>query len=104
MASKLKLQPSPTFTCTVESPVPGAESVPVVFEFKHYSVSGIEEFWQEAMGRPDLESAALLVVGWDLEDEFTADNLHSLLNNYPGSAVALINAYSTELWRARRGN
>lgn len=104
MTSKLKLQPNPTFKCKVEIPVPGGESVPAVFEFKHYSVSGVEEFWKEAAGKPDLDIAASLVVGWDLEDEFSADNLQTLLNNYPGSAAALINAHTAELFRARQGN
>ncbi|OAM26211.1 hypothetical protein A7P96_00610 [Eikenella sp. NML03-A-027] len=104
MASKLKLQPHPTFKCKVDIPVPGAGVVEAVFEFKHKGLNELERFWADNVDNPDPKVAEALVVGWELEDEFTTDNLRTLLDNYPGAARALISAYSEELITARRGN
>ena len=104
MASKLKLQPNPTFKCKVGIPVPGVGEVEAVFEFKHKGRDELEKFWSAHVGQPHPEVAEALVVGWGLEDEFNIENLRALLNNYLGAAPALLTAYEDELLNARRGN
>lgn len=104
MASKLKLQPNPTFKCKVDIPVPGVGGVETVFEFKHRGLNELDRLWADNVDNPDPKLAEALVVGWELEDEFNISNLRTLLDNYPGAAHALIAAYSEELVTARRGN
>jgi hypothetical protein len=42
--------------------------------------------------------------GWDLEDEFTRENVEELLKNYIGSAYQIFDTYIKEIVQARRGN
>ena len=80
MALKLKLNPEPTFKAKVGIPVPGSRPVDVVFTFKHRTREEILEWVQESRDDTDAESVADAAAGWDLDDEFTPENIQEALS------------------------
>lgn len=102
--AKLSLKAAPTFQATVEIPVAGGESVPVVMTFKHRTKTGLAEFIASRVDKSDFDSFKEMVVGWDLEDKFTDDNVREVLENYLGSAVATYRVYVDELTKAKAKN
>lgn len=111
MAAKprLVLSASPTFQATVGIPVPGAEKgVPVAFTFKHRTKSDLKT-WREGI---DLEADGItadhvleMASGWDLTDEeWSRDSVNRMLEQYPGSGVAIFVRYMQELQDAKLGN
>jgi len=104
--AKLKLNPEPTFKAKVGIPVPGAGKAPVEFVFKHRSREQIKE-WMKAQAESDDQDTDTVMdfaVGWDLDDEFNAENVTKLCNNYPGAGFEILTAYLMELRGARAKN
>jgi len=101
---KLQLVAAPTFKFKVGIPVAGGESVDVVMEFKHRTKSGLDEFIRARDGKTDNESFMEMVIGWDLDDEFNAENVDLLLENYIGTALATYKTYIDQLVQARLKN
>ena len=101
-----KLNPEPTFKASVRIPVPGGESEPVEFTFKHRTTTQIKSFFlEECKGsKSDVDVVKLMVVGWGLDDAFNDENLGRLIDNYPGSRRAITDAYFDELTKGRLGN
>jgi hypothetical protein len=102
--AKLSLKASPSFTARVEIPVAGGKSIPVNFNFKHRTKTQLAEWVQARSGKTDDESFLDMVEGWDLEDEFSPENISFLLENYIGSALAVYHAYLEELTREKAKN
>ena len=105
---KLTLQANPTFKTVVGIPVPGEKDVaPVEFIFKHRTKSELK-VWREAINLDDegitLEHILDIAQGWDLPDEFNAENVTRMLDQYPGSGLAIFAKYISELQDARLGN
>jgi len=101
--AKLKLNPDPTFTAPVRIPVPGGEADPVQLTFKHRTREQVADFLRDK-DTSDSDAVLNCVVGWDLADEFNAENVGRLCNNYPGAAGAIVIAYLEELRGARAKN
>ena len=101
--AKLKLNPDPTFVAGVRIPVPGGEADPVAFTFKHRTREQVAE-WLQKQEASDADAVMGCAVGWDLADEFSAENVGRLCNNYPGAAGAIVIAYLEELRGARAKN
>lgn len=99
-----KLIPEPTFKTQVQIPVRGGQSVPVEFIFKHRNREQLDEFFKGVGERPVEESIMDAVAGWSLDDEFTAENIRTLCDNYMGAASAIAAAYTKELLQNRQGN
>lgn len=104
MATKLKLNPAPTFTATVMVPVPGEEAAPVKFTFKHRKREDMESFVEQRAGKKDSESVLDMATGWDLQEPFTPENVELLCDNYMGAALAVYRKYVDELVKVREGN
>lgn len=100
----LKLKADPTFKATVPIPIPGGEPVNVVVTFKHRTVVQLAEFEEWVEGKPNREVVMSCVIGWELDDEFTPDNVDRLLDNYHGAARAIAKTYIRELAALRLGN
>lgn len=100
----LKLNPEPTFKATVRIPVPGGQSEPVEFTFKHRTATQIRSFGEECKDKADTEVINMLVVGWSLDDAFNDENIARLIDNYPKAASAIVDGYYNELFKARLGN
>jgi len=107
---KLPLIPPPTFTTTVNIPLHGtAGSAPVVFTFKHRTKSALESFLREAGDSSENDVVTYqqdlilkMAEGWDLDDEFTPDNVTQLVQAYGGAASAVLDAYVSELTGNRK--
>lgn len=106
--AKLSLNPEPTFEAAVNIHVPGKKPVPVKFTFKHRTRLGVKELWDEIKdGKFDGDDAAMVMAlakGWELDDEYTADNVRLLVDSYAGAAGAILDTYFRELAGAREGN
>ncbi|MCY1240180.1 Phage tail assembly chaperone [compost metagenome] len=54
--------------------------------------------------RKDEELLSEILVGWDLDETFSPENIALLVQNHPSGARVLVQAYIDELTRARRKN
>lgn len=102
--ARLKLNPEPTFKAKVGIPVPGSRPAEVLFTFKHRTRDDVIAWAEGSREQNDVESVLDCVVGWDLDDEFNAENVERLCNNYPGSGLTIVAAYLDELRGARAKN
>jgi hypothetical protein len=102
--AKLKLIAAPTFNAKVGIPVAGGAAVDVEMTFKHRTKTELDLFIKDRPGKTDVESFMDMVTGWELEDDFTAANVKTLLENYGGAAQATFFAYIDELIQAKRKN
>ena len=93
MMAKLVLQPNPQFKGAVEIPCAGESPATVEFTFIHRTKSALDEFIKTRVGVDDVESFMAMVSGWDLKEEFNADNVALLLENYISAAQATFQAY-----------
>lgn len=100
----LKLQPNPTFFAKVMVPVPGGKAEPVKFEFRHKTRDQLASWLKSEEERDDTAALLEIAVGWDLADPFNAENVGFLVQNYIGSAKAVVETYLEELTKARLGN
>jgi len=101
---KFNLNPNPTFKAKVAIPVAGGKSADIEFTFKHRSKDALKDFIDEMKEKEDLELLQDLVTGWDIDDPFDAESLEKLVQNYPGSALAIYQAYMVEMSGARAKN
>lgn len=101
---KLSLTPAPRFKATVQIPLAGGESSPVVLNFKHRSKTELNKFVSERGDKSDTESFLEMVDGWDLSEEFTPGNVDLLLESYIGAALATYQTYIEELVRHKAKN
>lgn len=101
--AKLKLVAEPTFIVPVEIPVAGKDSVKVSFTFKHRPKAELAEWLQK---KYDSDEMAVMecAVGWELDDEFNADNVGLLCQSYIAATGSIISAYINELRGARAKN
>jgi hypothetical protein len=103
--AKIKLDPNPTFQAPVTVPVHGAEPVQVSFTFRHRTRSAWEAWLKDELPNlSDAEVIQALACGWELDDEFSAENIGRLLENYGGVGMAVFEAYERELSGARVKN
>jgi len=102
--AKLSLTTAPTFTKSVAIPVPGRKPVPVDFTFKGRTRDAFREYLDGAEGRDDVDMLMDTICGWELEDEFSRESVEQLVQNYAGSARAIIETYVREVTGARLGN
>lgn len=102
--AKLSLVANPTFTAKVAIPKAGGDPVELEFTFKHRTKSGLAEFMTSRDDKTDTESFMDMVVGWELADEFNAESVDTLLENYIGTALATYHVYIDELVQAKLKN
>ena len=105
--AKLKLQPDPTFKATVQIGVPGASDAAVEFVFKYRNREEMLAFLGP-LDSPDAKFDDVLVMsmcsGWDLLDNFNAENVALLCLNYVSSPRVIFDSYCQELTKARAKN
>lgn len=102
--AKLSLVASPTFKAKVGIPVAGGDTVDVEFTFKHRTRKELGEFIQPGDERGDLDTVMACATGWELVEEFTRDNVETLIENYGGAALAIYLKYLDELSGQRTKN
>ncbi len=112
-----KLVPNPTFKSTVDIPVPGADApAKLVLVFKHMSRKKMSAFFDELFSGEnakalDSETLDPIVSGWegvkDSENknvEFGREAFETLLDNYPGASMAILEAYQQAYLKAKEKN
>lgn len=103
MTSKLKLQPNPTFELLVSVPVAGKlENEDVIFTVKALPESKLNEITGNGVLYTDFGKE--MVIGWDIDAEFSEENLMILFDNYPQSARLLYEAYGKEVYKLAEKN
>lgn len=104
--SKLKLAHAPTFKTEVKIPTPAGEPVAVEFEFVWLNRKAMVEFADDC-DRKDLSDADLVLKiakSWGFEDEFNAENMAYLLDEYPAAGVEILSAFYQAYNGAREKN
>lgn len=103
--AKLKLKPNPTFPLKVGVHVPGHEPDEVVLTAKHRSKDDMAEFIKAVSDMKDDASVILAIAtGWDLDNEFSEENVRALVNDYVDAPRAVFERYLEELSGNRRKN
>jgi hypothetical protein len=103
-----KLNPDPTFPCTVQITRPGRDSKPLALVFKHKKASELTSFLRTANGRTDMDMLKEMVDSIDpaekAEGVSDEDFLLELGENYPTARSDLLNTYLRELTESRVKN
>lgn len=102
----LKLQADPTFISPVDIPTPKG-TVTIKVEFKHRDTDEYEAFIKQeaALGRSNEDSILDLAVNWfNVEGEFTRENIAKLCKQYHQAARAICETYINELTQAKVKN
>ena len=124
--AKIKIAQNPKFTALVQVPRIGGEAVPVEFTFRYMDRVTLAEMfdrWNKArdawaekakgVSWKDATDAEIklqadqlkdIVVGWDLDDEFSDDAILDLVRTCTGAPKAVIDAYQAAYSPARLGN
>ena len=99
-----QLEPNPTFTAPVAIPLPGGETATIEMTFMHLGRKSLQRFLDRVKDLPDAEAIGDIVASWsgvggkDGEPmPYTAENLASMLDNYHGAALAILQTYIREL-------
>lgn len=89
---KLTIGPMPDFKLPVKFTLPNGEEARIVFTVKHKKAAEIQELYKREEMK-DHEFITAIASGWDLEDDFTPENIAALVDYYPASALALMGSY-----------
>ncbi|MCM2362475.1 phage tail assembly chaperone [Pseudomonas sp. SR18] len=124
--AKFKLIQKPTFKATVLIQRAGYNAEKVEFEFQYLDRTALAELytgWNERhnelskqVGDMDLKAFTAaqialqadqlmdVVVGWDIEEKFTPENVRILVNSINSAPKAVLSAYADAFSEARLGN
>ena len=104
--SKLKLGHAATFKTEVKIPVPAGEPLAVEFEFVWKNRPALAELGDKLKDGSVSDSEIFLdiVKSWGFDDELNAENVAYLLDEYPRSGGAIIDAYYLSYDGAREKN
>lgn len=104
--SKLKLAHAATFKTEVKIPVPAGEYLAVEFEFVWKNRPALAELGGKLKDGSvsDSEIVSDIVKSWGFDDDLNAENVAYLLDEYPLSSVAIIDAYYLAYEGAREKN
>lgn len=102
--AKLVLQPNPQFKGKVDIPRAGENSATIELTFIHRTRSALDEFVKTRFGVGDVESIMEMVSDWDLKEEFNADNVAILVENYISAPQTIYQAYLNSLIEGKAKN
>jgi hypothetical protein len=102
--AKLTLDPAPTFSAPVPIPIHGGEPVSVSMTFRHRTKTEINEWRDTLSDKEDADAILDMIVGWELDDELSRENVVRLTENYSGSTMAILRTYLAEITQARIKN
>lgn len=125
MAKKFKIVQNPTFKAKVNVPRVGGQPIEIEFEYKYLprkELAALYDSWgketQELVNSDLSDVVALteleiklqvkqlkeILVGWDFDDEFSDENITSLVETSVHSAGVITDAYAEAYSKARLGN
>lgn len=93
---KLSLAALPDFKLPVKFKLANDHDAEVIFTVKHKKTSEL----QELLSKEDLSTKELIMAiasDWDLEEEYSEDNVNEFSDLFPASTVALTTAYMQAL-------
>ena len=106
-----KLNAAPTFKSPVRITVPGGDPLPIEFEFKHKTRTGLAEWQANMQGKTDRELVPEFIVGWsgvigDTGDAvpWSIDAFVTLTENYPAAPMEVYAGYIKALTESRAKN
>lgn len=102
----LKLQADPTFISPVDIPTPKG-TVTIKVEFKHRDTEEYKAFVEKeaSLARNNEDAIMDLAVNWfNVEGEFTRENIAQLCKQYHQAAAAICETYIKELTQAKVKN
>jgi len=102
--AKLSITQDPTFSAKVGIPRAGKPPVDVTCEFKFRTRTEFNALLETHKNSNDVDYLMEFVVGWDVDAEFSKDNLRTFLENYGGAATAIASKYTEELLPVKLGN
>lgn len=97
-----KLQPAPTFKADIKIPTAEGEGV-ISFVMKYRSRTELTAFYEsmkdaDGKDKADKDILADVIMGWDgIDAEYNKKALATLIDNYPGAALAMLNGYTKAL-------
>ena len=98
--AKFSLNPPATFKAKVFIPLAGSAPAEVLCEFKYRNRTELDVFRDGLANMTDPEAVEAVLVGWDLVEEFSAENIERLVVTYPGAGFAILNEYTRQLFGA----
>lgn len=101
---KFSLDPNPTFKGEVKIPVAGDKPGVIEFIFTYRDRDELAAFTEKTQGREDWVNVMDMASGWDLDDPWGEQSVKKLLVKYHGAAMAIYEAYYSELFKGRQGN
>lgn len=104
---KLKLIPDPTFKTIVNIHVAGEKQKgQIEITYRALSLPELKKYFDKAAKEKAdyFETIKGLIVGWNLEEPFTPENLKIFTDNYHTAAITLLETYTQELTNSRAGN
>lgn len=90
---KLTLARLPDFKLPVKFTMPNGEEGSIVFTVRHMPANEFHDLYTSEAVVKDHEFIMNLATGWDLEEEFNAENAQLMVELFPGSAIALAGTY-----------
>jgi hypothetical protein len=111
--TKFTLIPNPTFSTIAIIPRAGGEDGKLSLTFKHKTLDELramdEKLRDDAKDKqsavePQANYLMEIATGWALPDEFTRENVVTLLHNYPRAFDSIGLAYTKELMAIREKN
>lgn len=121
MSAKFQLVPKSTFKHTVTIPRPGDDDAELQFTFNHMSIKKLNAEQKEFAAKHDkigkikdeekrdaelsklqVEFIKVLASGWEVEDDFSDENISFMLDNYPRAFDSITTQYQAELWAVRQ--
>ncbi len=103
-----QLKANPTFKADVKFQLPDASEAKIEFEFKHMGRKALGAFFEnlgsEKTEKTDAQLLREIAVGWGLTEEFSDENIEEFLDNYPMSAIPIVNTWRNALTEGRTKN
>jgi hypothetical protein len=92
----------PMFDLTVDIPRPGHDPARIRFTCRYRWQSELKELAGRLGALDDARAVSEVITGWDLADEFNAQNIRALCETLPGAGYAIVQAYMDASFGTRR--
>jgi hypothetical protein len=104
--AKFKLKPVDDFKLPIDFNMPNGEQARVVFTVKHKRAKEIGALFSANENEKPSDEAFVMNIatGWDLEEEFNADNVKEAVDFFPGMVIEFTRAYMNALAGVRAKN
>lgn len=88
---KLTLGRLPDFKLPVKFIMPNGDEAKIVYTVRHMKADEVQKLYDGET--KDGEFIMSIATAWDLEEEFTLENVQELISLYPAATIALTSTY-----------